>query len=439
MSSEQIKIAIDINVVPGVIGGVVQSTMGLVQSLGQLDGPERYSLITTAPQQVDWIKQYCGPNQTIVPKPKSRHHNGNGYSNGNVLKRMLKPALHAARDFVGRFAPPASWPSVPMSDGFYESLGCDVMHFPTQAFTLCALPTIYNPHDLQHLHYPQFFTAAQLAERETIYPAACHFSNTVVVGSQWIKDDVVRQYRVNPDKVQIIPWAPPTMVYAEISDRQLQTAREKYQLPEAFAFYPAVTWPHKNHLRLFEAMAMLRDQRGIIVNLVCTGAKYESHWPKIERTIRGLKLENQVRFMGYLPETDLRAIYRLAQFLVLPTLFEADSCPIHEAWTEGLAVASSNITALPDQVGDAGLLFDPKDVSAIADAMELMTSDMDLRDELRKRGFSRVKDFSWERTAKAFRAVYRRAAGLNLNDEDRWLLSWDWMREPRREPEYVQV
>ena len=438
-TSEKIKIAIDINVVPGVIGGVVQSTMGLVQSLGQLDGPEKYSLITSVPQQVDWIKQYCGPNQQIVAKSKSKHYNGNGHHNGSALKKIFKPGLRVAREIVAKFLPQPSWPSVPMSDGFYESLGCDILHFPTQAFTLCALPTIYNPHDLQHLHYPQFFTAAQLAERETIYPAACHFSHTIAVGSQWIKDDVVRQYRVNPDKVQIIPWAPPTMVYDEISDQQLEAAREKYQLPAEFAFYPAVTWPHKNHLRLFEAMAMLRDQRGIVVNLVCTGAKYESHWPKIEAAIRKLKLEKQVRFMGYLPEADLRAVYRLAQFLILPTLFEADSCPIHEAWTEGLAVASANITALPDQVGDAGLLFDPKDVSAIADALEKMSTDESLRDELRQRGFSRVKDFSWERTAKAFRAVYRRAAGQNLDEEDRFLLSWDWMREPRRQPEYVHA
>jgi hypothetical protein len=63
-----------------------------------------------------------------------------------------------------------------------------------------------------------------------------------------------------------------------------------------------------------------------------------------------------------------------------------------------------------------------------------MTTNWQLREELKRRGHRRVQDFSWERTAKAFRAVYRRAAGLTLNDEDRWLLQWDWMREPRRVP-----
>ena len=92
---------------------------------------------------------------------------------------------------------------------------------------------------------------------------------------------------------------------------------------------------------------------------------------------------------------------------------------------------------MPDQVGDAGLLFDAKDVSAIADAMQKMATDADLRRHLVERGHRRVKDFDWTRTAKAYRAVYRRAAGLTLNEEDRWLLEWDWMREPNKSPKPI--
>jgi hypothetical protein len=102
-------------------------------------------------------------------------------------------------------------------------------------------------------------------------------------------------------------------------------------------------------------------------------------------------------------------------------LFEADSCPVYEAWSEGVPVASSNHTAMPDQVGDAGLLFDAISVTAIADALQKMTMDDRLRHDLVNRGYRRVKDFDWTRTAKAYRAVYRRAAGVPLDDEDRWL------------------
>jgi glycosyltransferase involved in cell wall biosynthesis len=95
-------------------------------------------------------------------------------------------------------------------------------------------------------------------------------------------------------------------------------------------------------------------------------------------------------------------------------------------------VASSNATALPDQIRDAGLLFDPTDTLKIADAVERMATDEVIREELRELGYRRAKNFSWERTAKAYRAVYRQLAGIRLTDEERWLLEWDWMREPQR-------
>jgi glycosyltransferase involved in cell wall biosynthesis len=259
-------------------------------------------------------------------------------------------------------------------------------------------------------------------------------SHTIAVGSAWIKRDVVRQYAVGPEKIQIIPWGSPTAHYPPIPTQDLKNADVRLGLPASYALYPAVTWPHKNHLRLFDALALLRDRRGIVVNLVCTGARYEPHWPRVQQRLKELELEPQVRFLGFLSETDLRIVYRRSQFLILPTLFEADSCPIHEAWSEDVPVASSCLTALPEQVGDAGLLFNATEVTAIADSIQKMTTDPDLRRDLVERGRRRVKDFDWTRTAKAYRAVYRRAAGLVLNEEDRWLLEWDWMKQPQRAP-----
>lgn len=434
MIGEKIRIGINIDVTPGEAGGIAQSTQGLISSLGQLDGPEKYTLVTKDSEQADWIKQYCGPTQQITrlhKMPPAPHPNDR-----NMAKRALRPVLNATRWAIGKLSPQPPWRSLPVSDGYYEALGVDVMHFPTQTYTLTALPTIYNPHDLQHLHYPQFWTAAELGWRETVYPAACHFSNTVVVGSEWIKQDVLRHYRLHPDKVQIIPWAPPTAQYPQIDQAHLDEAKQRLALPEAFAFYPAVTWPHKNHIRLLEAIAQLRDQKGLRVNLVCTGSPYKPHWPKVEQRVKDLGLSSQIQFLGFVSESDLRAVYRLSQFLILPTLFEADSCPIHEAWSEGIPVASSNLTALPDQVGDAGLMFDARHVSEIAHVLDRMTTDPALRRDLIAKGHRRVKDFDWTRTAKAYRAVYRRAAGHTLNDEDRWLLEWDWMREPHKTPNF---
>ena len=290
------------------------------------------------------------------------------------------------------------------------------------SFVLCSLPTIYNPHDLQHLHYPQFWTPSDIAWRETIYPAGCRFAHTVVVGSQWIKDDVIRQYRISPEKVQVIPEAPPTQWPPAPAPEFLTTVQNKYQLKQPFALYPAVTWPHKNHLRLLEALAYLRDACGLTLHLVCTGAR-QDFWPHIERRIDELNLGPQVKFLGFIPEEELRAVYRLSQFLVMPSLFEAISLPIFDAWAEGVPVVCSNATALPEQVQDAAVLFDPHSVEAIAHAIAKVATSVELQQRLRERGAQRVKDFHWERTARAYRAVYRRAAHFPLTEEDRWLLS----------------
>jgi glycosyltransferase involved in cell wall biosynthesis len=209
----------------------------------------------------------------------------------------------------------------------------------------------------------------------------------------------------------------------------------QYRLERPFAIFPAVTWPHKNHLRLFEALAAVRARHGLVVPLVCTGSRHSPFWPQIETCLDALDLRAQVRFLGFVPDDDLRALYRLSQFLVMPTLFESDSFPIYEAWLEGVPVVCSNVCSLPDQVLDAGIVFDPEDTDSIADAIVRVATNGSLRDDLRERGYRRVKDFDWDRTARAYRAVFRLAAKRRLNEDERRLLGWDWMREPHRQRE----
>jgi glycosyltransferase involved in cell wall biosynthesis len=433
-----LRVAINAQILPnGGAGGVESVLIGLISALGQLvDGPEEYIIIGPW-QEPDWLQPYLGPNQRIVRGPQPPQQMAWKPGPLEPLKRALGPLRPPLRAIwrelfpVPPPPPPRLWPEVPVSDGFYESLGCDVIYFPWQSFTLCALPSIYNPHDLQHLHYPQFFTPQTVAWRETIYPAGCHFAHTAVVGSQWVKQDVVRHYRVDSEKIQVIPWAPPTQAYPNPSDEKLAAVTARYQLHRPSAFYPAMTWEHKNHLRLLDALAYLRDREGLVVRLVCTGNHYPGFWPRIEAHLSNLNLNGQVQFLGRVPPEDLRAIYRLAQFVIVPTLFEAASGPVFEAWREGIPVGCSTVTSLPEQVGDAALLFDPYSVEAIADAVRRMATDEPLRNELIRKGQRRLQDFSWVRTAKAYRAVYRRAARRPLTEEDRYLLSWDWMRDPR--------
>jgi len=416
-------------------GGVEQVIIGLVHALGKLENGDEEYVIIGPWQDTEWLRPYIGPNERIVRGPRILQH---------PLIRVLRLLRPIARrvynsrrlySLSGHFLGlDRIWARMPISDGFYESLGCDVVHFPYQRFVVCALPVIYNPHDLQHLYYPQFFAPLEIAWREKVYSAGSHLAHTVVVASQWVKQDIVQHYHVNPDKIQIIPWAPPTQAYPEPKADTLDAVRKNYRLSNPFALYPSMAWAHKNHIRLLEALALLRDRDSLKVHLVCTGHQGE-FWPQIRKRLWALGLQDQVKFLGMVASEDLRALYRLAQFVVIPTLFEAASGPLFEAWQDGTPVACSRVTSLPEQAGDAALLFDPFSVGAIAEAIAQMATDLKLREDLRQRGARRLQDFSWERTAKAYRAVYRRAAGYALTKEDQWLLSWDWMREPQRKTE----
>jgi glycosyltransferase involved in cell wall biosynthesis len=430
-TASSLRVAINAEVLPERNGGVALALLALVRALGTLDdGDESYCLVVGSAREAEFWSRHLSSNQSIVDRSVAEPAQPPSRRIGQ-LRRALGSLWPKAERLVQALNPTTTrrWPEVPVSTGFYESLGCDVVHFPWQCFEVCALPCVFNPHDLQHLYYPQFFGVDELLHRETIYPAGCRFSATVIVGSQWAKDDVARQYAVPPDKIQVIPEGAPTQLTTSLDNATRRQVVERYGLRAPFVLYPAITWPHKNHVRLLEAVARLRD-RGLVLSLVCTGSLHQPYWPIIEERLKALDLGAQVRFLGYLPEDDFRAIQQQAHALVLPSLFEASSLPIYEAWMEGLPVASSNATALADQVGQAGLLFDPLDVDAMASALATLMTDELVRADLRAKGYARLGHFDWSRSARCYRAVYRRAAGRGLTPDDRTLLGWDWSRFP---------
>ena len=422
MSSQEFKVAIDCRVTPASAGGVAQVILGLVNALGRLeDDGTRYKLVVESEAERTFLEPYIHETQEFAFKTQT--------FSKRLERKFKRVGTSISRHLVGASNGEVA---LPQSDGFLESLDCEVIHFPHQRFQKVGLPAIYNPHDLQHLHFPEFFDPTTLAQRDLVYRSGCEMSDTVVVSSRWVKEDVVSNYGLNPDKVQIIPWAPPTEAYEDPSDLQVEEVRLKHKLQPQFALYPAMTWPHKNHLRLLEGLAHLRDTRGINLNLVCTGSMLEPHATKIRALVDDLGLGPQVSFLGFLSDIELRCVYQLAQFLVMPSLFESDSSPIYEAWLEGTPIACSNVTSLPVQVMDAAVVFDPYNAASISEALGRLATDKELRQSLSALGYVRVKDYDWERTAKAYRAVYKRAARRPLSEEDRYLLSWDWMEKPVR-------
>jgi glycosyltransferase involved in cell wall biosynthesis len=406
----------------GMSGGIQQWVIGLARALSQLDDGSDEYLFLAYPGRDEWVREYVsGPcrvivaQRTAVPKRDSRKPRRRG------LRRRLGARLPVLRNTYRRLM--RHEPPRPLSaeHRMIEAEGADVMHFTTQRGFFTSVPTIYQPWDLQHLHMPEFFTPERFRERETAYRAFCAQAAAVVVPTSWAKRDLVRQYRVPPKRVTVVNPPPATWAYTVPTAGEEAAVVERLGLPQRFVLYPAVSWGHKNHERLFEALASLH-RRGIDVELVCTG-RVTDRYGALMALAERLGIERQVRFLGFVDTTEIQVLYRRATALVFPSLYEGWGLPVVEAFASDLPVAASIATSLPDLVGDAGVQFDPYDPAAIAAAIEVLWLDDAAREAYAGRGRARVAAFSWEHTARLLRALYRRVAGRHLEPSDRDLLA----------------
>jgi len=446
---EKLRVAINAQLMPdGPEGGVVTVLRALAALAELEDETEEYIFIGPY-ENPEWLRSQLPPGQRIVRGPKLMSAAFTVDTLEPFKRRLgpLRPMVRRVKQSLAPRATTVSFDSAPagqftaVSRSFLQSLGCDVIHFPFQSFEACGVPSVFNPHDLQHLHLGEFFTLKEISRRETLYQAACREAHTVVVASEFVKRDVVERYAIDARRVQVIAWAPPPLPKRppEADERIARAVHEKYKLARGpFALYPAMTWEHKNHLRLLEAVAYLRDNHALNLRVICTGFKTD-FWPTIERRLNELGLNDLVLFPGLVPVEELHELYRVAQFVFVPTLFEAASAPVFEGWQHGAPVACSAVTSLPEQAADAALLFNPSSVNEIALALARLTEDFDLREDLKLRGTRRLKDFSLEHTAKAYRAVYRRAGGRELNEEDRRWLDPDWTQKSGKEIEVMRA
>jgi len=412
-----INVVLDARLITGEWGGIESVVIGLASGLSTLeDGDETYRFLTYAGRD-DWLRPYLsGRCSTLtVPAPPAR---GDRPVWRRIASRYVPPSVKIrARRLTGpRVSPP------PASDGTIERFGADLMHFTFQNGFLTAVPSIYHPHDLQHLHLPGYFDAQECRRRELWYRTLCQQAAMVAVASTATRQDVMQHYDLPSEKVQVVPLAPVIGEYGEPDAAELREVADRLGLPSAFILYPAQTWPHKNHLGLVEALASLHDQHDLVVPLVCTGTM-NWFYPTIEHRVRELGLADQVRFLGFVTPRQLRILYGLARAVVVPSLFEAASAPLWEAFLSGVPAACSNVTSLPEQAGDAALIFDPRQTAEIAAAVVRIWRDDDLRARLVERGTARVSAFTWERTARHFRAHYRRLTDRSMDDNDRAILS----------------
>jgi glycosyltransferase involved in cell wall biosynthesis len=288
----------------------------------------------------------------------------------------------------------------------------DLFHAPHYVLPpLVPCRSIVTIHDCIHLMFPQYLPnrLAYVYARASLSAAAARAARILTV-SETSKSDILRYCNVPADRIIVIPNAIDDRLATPPREEDIQRTRERYQLDGPFALYVGSIKPHKNLERLIEAFHLVRGEGFDQLKLLIIGDQIIK-FPRLRRAVDRYKLHKHVRFLGFVGDDTLAALYRLATVFVFPSLYEGFGLPPLEAMASGTPVVTSNVSSLPEVVGDAAVLVDPYSARSIADGIQRVLVDPDLRETLRVRGLERARAFSWEASVRRTLDVYREVAG----------------------------
>jgi glycosyltransferase involved in cell wall biosynthesis len=408
-----LTVAVHAQLLAGRAGGIETNLLALLSALARERRAGKQIVIGPGGES-DWLLPWLGPRQSILPWTPIRYEPAGG--------------PRSWRQWVTRVdAPPQRVEGQKLTARLVEA-GVQVVHFPYQRMFETSLPYIFEPWDLQHRHLPEFFSDDELRLREQLYREACLGARFVVTASRWTAADVVDAFGVDPSRIIVIRragsagdvrtatggvtsgnLAVPSSAHA---DATCDSVLAPLHLPARFVLFPAKTWRHKNHMRLMQALALLRDRFRIEVPLVCTGSAVEPYAAEIRAFVAGQGLTDLVHWAGFVTYRQMAALYETADAVVFPTLFEGLGLPLIEAIEHGAAIVSSDVTCLREYGGDAPIYVDPHSADSIANGIARLWQSADERAAARARSRRASTAFSWTEAARVFTACYRAAAGI---------------------------
>ncbi len=267
--------------------------------------------------------------------------------------------------------------------------------------------SVVTIHDCIHLRFPQYLpNRAALTYARTQMGSAARRADHILTVSEASKRDILHFFPVGPEKITVIHNAIHEHFAAPPPEEDVRRIAERYQLQDAFLLYVGNVKPHKNLERLLDAFHLLRQTPGLEpVKLVMIGDEI-SRYAALRRAVHRYNLHKYVRFLGFLPDEMLAIVYRLASVFVFPSLYEGFGLPPLEAMASGTPVVTSNVSSLPEVVGDAALLVDPTNADDIANAIRRILTEPALAADLSARGLARARTFSWERAARQVHDIY---------------------------------
>jgi glycosyltransferase involved in cell wall biosynthesis len=289
----------------------------------------------------------------------------------------------------------------------------DLVHFTKNlAVGFIACPQIITVFDLSALRHPEIQNKIDDLYWRWIEPISLKHANKIIAIAADVAHDIVEYYGISQQRVQVIRLAPDDRFRSPVKLTDIERVRETYQLPGEYVFFLGILARKKNLKTLIQSMEILR-QRGNNYHLVIAGRRYlQSDASDELGLIETLGLGNNVLYIGTVADEDLPPLYAAASAYILPSLHEGFGIPCWEAMAVGVPVIASKRGALPEVVGDAGILIDdPLDAKAWADAIQQVTQNKTLRETLIMRGHCQVADRTWQTVASETFEVYKAVCG----------------------------
>ncbi len=268
---------------------------------------------------------------------------------------------------------------------------------------------VVTVYDLAFLEHPETAVPSLAAYLNKVVPEAVKRADVVAAISQTTKQALITHYHTPAKKITVIPCGVGPQFQRVTDPVLLEETRRTYDLQQPFILSVGTLEPRKNHMGLIRAFHEVQQNKPSSLLLAIAGGKgwmYE----ETQNLVRELKLEDKVRFLGRVSERELIALYSLAEMFAFPSFFEGFGIPPLEAMACGTPVITSNTSSLPEMAGDAAILVDPHDIHAIAEAINRLAEDVQLREELRQRGYKQAQRYTWSGAAAKMLAVYQQVS-----------------------------
>ena len=284
----------------------------------------------------------------------------------------------------------------------------DVYHSPHYILPRkFSVPMVVTIHDLITLDYPELCKRQSVLYFKLFLKKTVNSSKLIITVSNTVKNDIIRHFNVDESKIRVIYLGIDT-IFKKTIDYSLS---KKYNLPKKYILFVGNIEGKKNLTRLVLAYKDLIIKKKITHRLVLVG---KNGWKNklVYKAIAKYNLEEYIQFTGYVPKKDLPVMYSMADLFVFPSIYEGFGIPPLEAMACGTPVIVSNQGASPEICGEACLKVNPYDVNDISEKIEMLLTNKDFRKNKIGLGLERVKQFSWEKTAKETLKVYEEALSI---------------------------